>query len=266
MGHGNSECGYFYHSGLEDDFDSEREEELPHTSSESMPPKPKTAATVALYDPKEPSGGCTGVFKQGPNDSTKRKNKKRRTAASSPNTTPVSLDAHVGNVGTHGASQSRENARQHAQKLFDTMVTRTNHVDNPPKLDEGSEEDFCKQQTFPVLQPLIDRLTQMESKVDVVTSVCARMETCMRTQNDLMLKQLEMLQTLSSENAEMRSQIILMRTLPSTDPTLKDHVLPPPPPPAPVTGGGGGGGHGDTTLVSSSTLSEGFRGGGGGTD
>lgn len=119
---------------------------------------------------------------------------------------------------------------------------------------------------FPVLQPLIDRLTQMESKVDVVTSVCARMETCMHTQNDLMLKQLEMLQTLSSENAEMRSQIILMRTLPSTDPTLKDHVLPPPPPPAPVTGGGGGGGHGDTTLVSTSTLSEGFRGGGGGTD
>ena len=164
MGHGNSECGYFYHSGLEDDFDSEREEELPHTSSESMPPKPKTAATVALYDPKEPSGGCTGVFTQGPNDSTKRKNKKRRTAASSPNTTPVSLDAHVGNVGTHGASQSRENARQHAQKLFDTMVTRTNHVDNPPKWDEGSEEDFCKQQTFTRFAGYLSDVTENNSE------------------------------------------------------------------------------------------------------
>ena len=54
----------------------------------------------------------------------------------------------TGHVGTQGASESREKARAHSKKLFNSMVTKTKHVDNPPLWENGTEEDFCDQKTF----------------------------------------------------------------------------------------------------------------------
>jgi len=89
---------------------------------------------------------------------------------------------------------------------------------------------------FPVLQPLVDRLQQMQSKVDAVSSTCARMETMLQT---LLSENAQ----IRSENAQIRSENILMRTLASAGQALTLDVLPPPPPlvvrgAAPGAGGG----------------------------
>ena len=91
---------------------------------------------------------------------------------------------------------------------------------------------------FPVLEPLVDRLTQMQSKVDAVSSVCARMETMLQT---LLSENAQ----IRSENAQIRSDYMLMRTLGSAGQALTHVVLPPPPPLAgrgavPGVGGGAG--------------------------
>jgi hypothetical protein len=59
---------------------------------------------------------------------------------------------------------------------------------------------------FPVLEPLVYRLTQMQSKIDAVSSVCAHMETMLQT---LLSENAQ----IRSENAQIRSDYILMRTL-----------------------------------------------------
>ena len=109
-----------------------------------MPPKPKTPAAAALYPQVQlSSGGASELHKR--QDSTSLKEcqmKRRRTKASSSNTTatsPVSLASDVGHVGTQGASESREKATAHSKKLCNSMVTRTKHVDNPPPWDVGAE-------------------------------------------------------------------------------------------------------------------------------
>ena len=90
---------------------------------------------------------------------------------------------------------------------------------------------------FPVLEPLVDRLTQMQSKVDTVSSVCARMETMLQTllsenaelRSENAQMRSENAQT-RSENAQIRSDLILIRTLASDGQALTHVVLPPPPP------------------------------------
>jgi hypothetical protein len=96
---------------------------------------------------------------------------------------------------------------------------------------------------FPVLEPLVDRLTQMQSKVEAVSSVCARMETMLQT---LLSENAQMRSEnaqIRSDNAQMRSDYMLMRTLASAGQAPTLDVLPPPPPlvvrgPAPGAGGG----------------------------
>jgi hypothetical protein len=116
--------------------------------AQGMTPKPTTPAPAAL-DPQVQmsSGGASELHKRQDSTSLKQGQKKRRkTKASSANTTatsPVSLASDVGHVGTQAASESREKARAHGKKLFNSMIARTKHVDNPPPWDVGTEEDFC---------------------------------------------------------------------------------------------------------------------------
>ena len=74
------------------------------------------------------SGGASELRKRQDSTSLKQGQKKRRkTKASSANTTatsPVSLASDVGHVGTQGASESREKARAHSKKLFNSMIAR----------------------------------------------------------------------------------------------------------------------------------------------
>ncbi len=143
-GRDNSECEHS--SSLENsDFDSE---ESP--SAQVIPPKPKTPAPAALYPQVQmSSGGVSELHKRQDSTSLKQGQKKRRkTKASSANTTatsPVSLASDVGHVGTQEASESREKTRAHSQKLFNSMIARTKHVDNPApgRWDVGTEGDFC---------------------------------------------------------------------------------------------------------------------------
>ena len=114
------------------------------------------------------SGGASELRKRQDSTSLKQGQKKRRkTKASSANTTatsPVSLASDVGHVGTQGASESREKARAHSKKLFNNMVTKTKHVDNPPRWENGTEEDFCNQKTFTRLAGYLSDVTENNSE------------------------------------------------------------------------------------------------------
>ncbi len=142
-GHGNPECEY-YSSWMEDsDVDSE---ESPR--AEGMAPKPKTPAAQALYPQVQLSlGDDSEAHKRKRSKPTSEGQKKKvkesngRSAITTA-TSPVSLASDVGLVGTQGASDSRERARAHIKKLFNTMVTKTHNVDNPTMWEEGTETDF----------------------------------------------------------------------------------------------------------------------------
>ena len=134
-----------------------------------MPPKPKTPVPAALHPQVQMSSGCASeVHKRQDSTSLKQGQKKRRkTKASSANTTatsPVSLASDVGHVGTQRASESREKARAHSKKLFDSMIARTKHVDNPPPWDVGTEADFCTKRTSEGSQDICRRLYVTENK------------------------------------------------------------------------------------------------------
>jgi hypothetical protein len=123
--------------------------------AEDMSPKPRTPAAAALYSQVQlSSDGASDLQKFQRQDSTsleqdqKKKRKKKDSSANTTATSPVSLASDVGHVGTQGASESREKARAHSKKLFNIMVTKTKHVDNPPLWENGTEEDFCNQKTF----------------------------------------------------------------------------------------------------------------------
>ena len=154
--HGNSECQYSSWMDISD---------------VDMAPKPKTSTTQALYPQVQPSsGGASALQKCQRQDSTSLEeghNKKRKTKDNSANTTatsPVSLASDVGHVGTQGASESREKARAHSKKLFNNMVTKTKHVDNPPPWENGTEEDFCNQKTFTRLAGYLSDVTEDNSE------------------------------------------------------------------------------------------------------
>jgi hypothetical protein len=107
-GHGNSECENS--SWLENSGDVDSQES---PSAHGMPPKPKTPVPAALHSQVQmPSGGASEVHKRQDSTSLKQgKKKRRKTKASSANTTatsPVSLPSDVGHVGSQGASESRE--------------------------------------------------------------------------------------------------------------------------------------------------------------
>jgi len=162
-GHGNPECEY-YSSWMEDsDVDSE---ESPR--AEGMAPKPKTAFAQALYPQVQLSlGDDSNKRKRSKPTSEGQKKKVKESNGSSAITTatsPVSLASDVGLVGTQGASDSRERARAHSKKLFNTMVTKTHHVDNPPKWEEGTEADFCNQKTFTRLAGYLSDVTENNSE------------------------------------------------------------------------------------------------------
>jgi hypothetical protein len=127
-------------------------------SAQGMPPKPNTPSPAALYPQVQmSSGGASELHKHQNSTSLKQGQKKRRkTKASSANTTatsPVSLASDVGHVDTQGASESREKAKAHNKKLFNSMIA------NPPQQHDrqsssgglvimlfrhvGTEEDFC---------------------------------------------------------------------------------------------------------------------------
>jgi hypothetical protein len=125
-----------------------------------------TPAAVALYPQVQlSSGGASDLQKCQRQDSTsleKGQKKKRKTKDSSANTTatsPVSLASDVGHADTQGASESREKARAHSKKLFNSMVTKTKHVDNPPLWENGTKEDFCNQKTFTRLAVYLSDVT-----------------------------------------------------------------------------------------------------------
>jgi len=163
--HGNSDCEYSSWMDISD-VDSE---ESPR--AQDMAPKPKTSAAQALYPQVQlSSGGASALQKRQHQDSTSLEgghNKKRKTKDNSANTTatsPVSLASDVGHVGTQGASESREKARAHSKKLFNNMVTKTKHVDNPPRWENGTEEDFCNQKTFTRLAGYLSDVTEDNSE------------------------------------------------------------------------------------------------------
>ena len=154
--HGNSECQYSSWMDISD-VDSE---ESPR--AQDMAPKPKTSAAQALYPQVQlSSDGASALQKRQRQDSTSLEgdhNKKRKTKDNSANTTatsPVSLASDVGHVGTQGASESREKARAHSKKLFNNMVTKTKHVDNPPP---------CNQKTFTRLAGYLSDVTEDNSE------------------------------------------------------------------------------------------------------
>jgi hypothetical protein len=115
---------------------------------------PRQSAAALYPQVQLSSGGASELHKRQRQDSfslEEGQKKRRKTKASSANTTatsPVSLASDVGHVGTQGASEFRGKARAHSKKLFNSMVTRTKHVDNPPPWEEGTAEDFCNQKTF----------------------------------------------------------------------------------------------------------------------
>ena len=163
--HGNSECQYSSWMDISD-VDSE---ESPR--AQDMAPKPKTPAAQALYPQVQlSSDGASTLQKCQRQDSTsleKGHNKKRKTKDNSANTTPtspVSLASDVGHVGTQGASESREKGRAHSKKLFNSMIARTKHVDNPPPWDVGTQEDFCNQKTFSMLPGYLSDVTENNSE------------------------------------------------------------------------------------------------------
>ena len=108
------------------------------------------------------------MHKRQDSTSLKQGQKKRhKMKASSANTTassPVSLASDVGYVGTQGASESREKGRAHSKKLFNSMIARTKHVDNPPPWDVGTQEDFCNQKTFSMLPGYLSDVTEHNSE------------------------------------------------------------------------------------------------------
>ena len=110
------------------------------------------------------SGGASEMHKRQDSTSLKQGQKKRRKMKSnSVNTTatsPVSLPSDVGHVGTQGASESREKARAQSKKLFNSMIARTKHVDNPPPWDVGTEGDFCNQKTFSMFADYLSDVTE----------------------------------------------------------------------------------------------------------
>ena len=163
--HGNSECQYSSWMDISD-VDSE---ESP--GAQDMAPKPKTPAAQALYPQVQlSSDGASTLQKCQRQDSTSLEQdhqKKRKTKDKSANTTatsPVSLASDVGHVGTQGASESREKARTPSKKLFNKMVTKTKHVDNPPLWENGTEEDFCNQKTFTRLAGYLSDVTENNSE------------------------------------------------------------------------------------------------------